>query len=103
MASIRTPICESIGIDYPVADGSADFNPPTATRGNIAFFDTNGDATADSNEIRIYDEGEGFKVECSSCHDPHGVPSSGQGSTHFPSFLRVSNEESSVCLTCHIK
>ena len=48
-------------------------------------------------------EGEGFEVECASCHDPHGVPSTGEGSTLLPSFLRVRNENSAVCLTCHTK
>jgi len=93
-----------VGINYPLAGPGVDFNRPTGTRGNIAFFDTDGDDKVDTNEIRIYDNtGEGFKVECASCHDPHGVPSSGQGSTIFPSFLRVRNEESGACLTCHIK
>lgn len=38
-------------------------------------------------------------VECGSCHDPHvdGTGSSG------PTFLRVSNAGSNVCLACHIK
>jgi predicted CXXCH cytochrome family protein len=33
-------------------------------------------------------------IECSSCHDPH---------TTNPLFLRVSNEGSRLCLTCHDK
>ena len=33
-------------------------------------------------------------IECSSCHDPHSSNSK---------FLRVSNESSRLCLTCHIK
>jgi predicted CXXCH cytochrome family protein len=33
-------------------------------------------------------------VECSSCHDPHGTR---------PLFLRVSNDGSRLCLTCHDK
>jgi len=33
-------------------------------------------------------------VECSSCHDPH---------TTNPTFLRVNNGASAVCLTCHAK
>lgn len=33
-------------------------------------------------------------IECSSCHDPH---------TSTPLFLRLSNEGSRLCLTCHIK
>lgn len=34
-------------------------------------------------------------VECGSCHDPH--------SSANPTFLRVSNAGSAVCLTCHNK
>lgn len=33
-------------------------------------------------------------IECSSCHDPH---------TNNNKFLRLSNEGSRLCLTCHIK
>ncbi|MBI3897349.1 MAG: cytochrome c3 family protein [Gammaproteobacteria bacterium] len=33
-------------------------------------------------------------VECGSCHDPH---------TATPTFLRISNAGSAVCLTCHNK
>lgn len=34
-------------------------------------------------------------VECASCHDPH--------SDTNPTFLRVSNNGSAVCLACHVK
>lgn len=41
----------------------------------------------------------GPAVECGSCHDPHeDNPGTGQ-----VSFLRISNENSNVCLACHIK
>lgn len=33
-------------------------------------------------------------IECSSCHDPHSVNTT---------FLRVENDASSLCLTCHAK
>jgi hypothetical protein len=58
---------------------------------------------ADANEIRLYNTGEGYEVECASCHDPHGVPSAGPGSTFNPTFLRINNTGSAVCLTCHSK
>ena len=38
--------------------------------------------------------GAGALVECSSCHDPHGV-------TGTFSFLRISNTSSALCLACH--
>lgn len=44
-----------------------------------------------ANGVQIY---EG-KVECLSCHDPHN-PSNGP-------FLRVANERSAICYTCHVK
>jgi predicted CXXCH cytochrome family protein len=34
-------------------------------------------------------------VECASCHDPHSETN--------PTFLRISNNNSAVCLTCHNK
>ena len=34
-------------------------------------------------------------VECTTCHDPHNVD--------LPSFLRVSNQNSYLCQSCHIK
>ncbi|MCF6218360.1 MAG: cytochrome c3 family protein [Gammaproteobacteria bacterium] len=69
--------------------------------GRYAFFD-DGNGRADKDEIRLYDSGEGFEVECASCHDPHGVPDAANVE-FIPSFLRVSNEASALCLTCHIK
>lgn len=38
---------------------------------------------------------------CSSCHDVHGVDD-GTGS-NVPTFLRISNAGSQLCLTCHVK
>ena len=37
-------------------------------------------------------------VECASCHDPHVVAVGDQ-----VSFLRISNENSDLCLACHVK
>lgn len=93
-----------VGILYPTVTGAArGFAEPTrATR--IAFFDKDGNNHADSNEIRMYDTGDGYEVECGSCHDPHGVPSAGPGSRFIASFMRVDNRnQSALCLTCHIK
>lgn len=97
-----------VGVTYPTSTGAGtDWNPPTGTRvangTSTRFFDINGNARLDKNEIRLYDSGEGPEVECASCHDPHGVPSAGSGSTFNKSFLRKTNEGSAVCLTCHSK
>ncbi|MFQ5432706.1 MAG: hypothetical protein ACE5EN_09385, partial [Nitrospinota bacterium] len=92
-----------IGIQMPNAVLYG-FNEPTAVDGNKWFFDANADGRADRDEIRLYDTGDGYEVECATCHDPHGVVAGG-GTTGplIPTFLRVNNDASSVCLTCHIK
>lgn len=127
-----------IGILFPLLYGESlipgiDFWVPTGTYttpsggGKMDFFDTDGDGRPDTNEVRMYDTGDGPEVECSSCHDPHGIPSAGRGSRFNPSFLRVNNlsptgsndgpglagitpsitaqglTESALCLTCHDK
>ncbi len=92
-----------VGVHFPSTGAGADFNPPTTTRPGISWFDTNGNHLPDSSEVRLYDTGDGVKVECASCHDPHGVPSYGPGSVFNPSFLRIRNSGSALCLTCHIK
>jgi len=54
-----------------------DFKPPTVTSGNIAFSDSADNGRADSKNIRLYNNGDGYEVECASCHDTYGVPSTG--------------------------
>jgi len=112
-----------VGVLFPDAfTPVTDFNEPNVKLpGRMAFFDGNGNNHADPDEVRLYDTGDGYEVECASCHDPHGVPSGGSGTnTRFsPSFLRVnngiggpstagnagivSNGPSALCLTCHAK
>jgi len=102
-----------IGIQYPTGFGpGTDFNTPNGVLdGRMKFFDLDGNGFPDKGDIRVYESGEGYEVECASCHDPHGVPSSGAGSEFNPSFLRVSNgnagtgigNPSGLCLTCHLK
>jgi Doubled CXXCH motif (Paired_CXXCH_1) len=92
-----------VGILFPPAGAGTDFKEPTRREARLAYFDNNGNARADAAEIRLYNSGEGYEVECASCHDPHGVPSAGPGSVFNPTFLRVANAASAVCLTCHTK
>jgi len=110
-----------VGVQFPDTFGPGiDFNEPNVKlAGKMAIFDLDGDGHADSNEVRLYDTGDGYEVECASCHDPHGVPSNGPGSRFNPSFLRVNNGitdtsgagtsgltsdgPSALCLTCHAK
>ncbi len=95
-----------VGVRYPTALTSqawVDFEQMNVEiPGRYAFFD-DGNGRADKHEIRVYDSGDGgFEVECASCHDPHGVPNAANDE-FIPSFLRVSNESSALCLACHIK
>lgn len=93
-----------VGIRFPPTAGpGTDFNDPPRKEARLAWFDTDADGRADANEVRLYNSGESYEVECASCHDPHGVPSAGAGSTFNPTFLRVANASSAVCLTCHSK
>ena len=93
-----------VGIRYPSTAGAgSDFKDPPRKEALLAYFDNNGNSRADPNEIRLYNSGDGYEVECASCHDPHGVPSAGAGSVFNPTFLRVTNAGSAVCLTCHSK
>lgn len=39
-------------------------------------------------------------VSCGTCHNPHGA---GNTSGTYPKLLRMSNTQSQLCLTCHIK
>lgn len=89
-----------VGVSFPATNGpGTDFNTPGGSRGNVSFFDTDADTRLDKAELRVYDG----KVECASCHDPHGVPSAGTESQFNLTFLRKPNTGSAVCLTCHAK
>ncbi|MEO5660014.1 MAG: cytochrome c3 family protein [Polaromonas sp.] len=89
-----------VGITFPTTNGAnTEFKTPTGTKGNATFFDVNGNGNMDKGDVRLYDA----KVECASCHDPHGVPSGGPGTTFNLTFMRLANTNSAVCLTCHAK
>ena len=97
-----------VGVTFPSASGvGTDWKTPGGTKvvGSLTnkFFDETPNGRMDKGEIRLYDSGNGASVECASCHDPHGVPSGGAGSTFNPTFLRKTNVASAVCLTCHAK
>jgi len=105
-----------VGITFPTTFGPGiDYNEPDIKiPGRWSFFDSNGSGFAEKFEVRLYDSGSGPAVECASCHDPHGIPSTnGTTTTEFiPSFLRISNSTansdgiggpSGLCLTCHAK
>jgi len=70
--------------------------------GKMKFFDTNGNNNPDANKVRLYDSGQGYEVECATCHDPYGVMNP-DGATFIAGFLRVNDVQSALCLTCHAK
>jgi len=93
-----------IGVKFPIDDSKApDFNTPTGVKGNMRFFDANNNGRLDKQDVRLYFNNDAIRVECASCHDPHGVPSGGAGSQFTPTFLRVANSGAALCLTCHAK
>ena len=102
VAAIGTDLTNDhpVGITFPTTNGpGTDFKTPTGAQGNATFFDTNSNGGMDKGDVRLYDA----KVECASCHDPHGVPSGAPGSTFNLTFMRIANTNSAVCLTCHAK
>lgn len=98
-----------IGIQYggftpagATAQIDADFNvPSTGTVGTdpIWWVETGANTTRDKTDMILYGRANGANtepfVECASCHDPHN---SANGT-----FLRISNDNSGVCLACHTK
>lgn len=102
-----------ISIEYPKY-GAKNFDPmfytPNATHASQArYFDENGNSKLDDNEVRLYvtNGGTDVFVECASCHNPHGTEAptgqAGADGINYNTFLRKSNNSSSLCLTCHIK
>jgi predicted CXXCH cytochrome family protein len=104
IAAIGTDLRDDhpVGVTFPTTNGNGtDWKTPGGTVASSKFFDDNGNGRMDKGEIRLYDSGNGPSVECGSCHDPHGVASS--GSLFNATFLRKTNSGSAVCLTCHSK
>lgn len=93
-----------VGVIYPAVNGvGTDLKQPFGQSGNTTFFDANSNGLLDKGDVRLYSESGVAQVECGSCHDPHGVESAGAGSVFKPTFLRVLNTNSALCLTCHNK
>jgi len=93
-----------VSLIYPtIASTDPKFNAPNATRGagmaQLDWFD-DGDGVLEDDEVRLY----GTKVQCASCHNPHGTSMDGTaGGDPYPSFLRTTVANSSLCTVCHIK
>lgn len=103
IAAIGTDLTSThpIGINLPTTRIGVDFNDPDVKGDALAFYDQDGNGKASSKEIRFYKTNSDYRVECASCHDPHGVKSAGEGSALNPTFLRKKNEASVLCTTCH--
>lgn len=92
-----------VGVTFPPEAQGSDFAQPNRQRQGMRWFDSVPNDRPDKNEVRLYASGDTFTVECASCHDPHGVPSGGPAGQFAPTFLRISNAGSALCLVCHIK
>ena len=88
-----TKIGTDLSNDHPISMAYASAFSPSSTSGTndhtTGFKDPTGDVF--SNGVRLY----AGQVQCASCHDPHR--------SDTPTFLRVSNDGSALCLTCHRK
>lgn len=103
-ALIGTDLRDDHPVGVPVPpDRAGEFTPPSRRNASVAFYDRNANDRPDSNEVRLYDNGRGFTVECASCHDPHGTPEGAAGSRLVAKFLRLNVDGGVLCLTCHIK
>lgn len=100
----------------PSTAADKDFLAPVkmTVNGSPAWYiETGGDSTRSKSDLPLYtrniaavdwkngDKGQTDEpfVECASCHDPHVEDSAGSN----PTFLRIANTGSQVCLACHDK
>lgn len=91
--------------------GDADFVTPKVT-GNATtaafWIETNGSVGRQKTDLILYTRSDATAyngnviaggaqpyVECATCHDPH--------TSSTPTFLRMSNTSSALCLSCHVK
>jgi len=103
----------SISKIYPTGlNASQEYKLPNGRITGVAFFDRNGNGQPDSNEIQLFSmidvvTGEVISgnsevtIECASCHKVHNDDSEDDSSDD--SFLRMQNNNSEMCLTCHNK
>lgn len=66
--------------------------------------------TREKTDLILYARGDSIpRVECGSCHDPHNTNPGDGTNPAYPNgaidvdFLRISNQNSAVCLACHDK
>lgn len=112
--------------DHPISIQYAGFNPGTGqidpdfitpstaviNATTVWWVETGANTTREKTDMILYTRDnagtpEPF-VECGSCHDPHAgaaadVTAGDNAIGSDISFMRISNENSAVCLACHIK
>lgn len=88
-----TNIGQDLSNDHPISMLYSSAKSPSSASSTNDHATGFNDPTADvfTNGVRLYSG----KVQCASCHDPHMAAN--------PTFLRVSNAGSALCLTCHRK
>lgn len=87
------------------------FNAPSGSSSTARWFDEGNPGRADDNEVKLYLTGTEYKVQCATCHNPHGTTAAsgtppnqlGRNGVDYATFLRKSNSSSALCTTCHIK
>lgn len=89
MSGARAVGSDGLGNDHPISVTynealDTDFKTLVVASAALPFYDLPATSSGD-------------QVECATCHDPHnGIPTN-------PSFLRIDNTGSTLCLTCHSK
>lgn len=87
MSGVRAVGADGLGNDHPISityDNTVD----------TAFVADSATVPNDVGGLPLYGAGND-QVECATCHNPHDATNG--------SFLRATNVQSSLCLTCHIK
>ena len=78
------------------SDGLRNDHPVNMAFDPVADPGLNTIASVQATNVRLFPEGSNETVQCASCHDPHGAAPL----TSF--YLRVSNTNSGLCVTCHM-
>lgn len=100
-----------ISMDYPTAVQDPAFRATNGTSTTARWFEETGNSRADDNEVKLYLTSGSYKVQCASCHNPHGTTAAlstpanqlAPNGVDYATFLRKSNASSALCTTCHIK
>jgi hypothetical protein len=92
-----------VDIKFPISEKFGDdFNMPNGRKGDMAFFDRDGDKKLGADEIRLFWDDGIAEVTCASCHREH---SKSHVAVEHPDddYLRGTNVDGELCLTCHRK